>query len=347
MLGVGAFLARYSLPEKPSESLAEISNLVQDDYGRIYGHPRTNPFARTATYYNVLKRTKTKVFSFMEGTEPLYIARPYLDGVWFYGSNGYPTSKTVDRDLLFSVQELLYCAIIMLRIVAALRVSKAYSITVSGSSQGTQGSTWFLEDFTKRKQLFQLPSKPVGIRDAQVIVHSAVSSVHYMLDELRRHQEKEARNERKETIFFHLMCDYLIWMDYFHLKLLKCRVAAVRRRVTQEQIQPYWATRTSGIERVHKGVVTLRTGNLVRKGTAERIYQLKIGTIIPILTTAGTLLAYLCLQPLAYGMFDLWYARTVAGIAYVLAATSMGLNLAFGVWLLLPAGEPRPVDLVR
>src|SRR5208282_4714258 len=57
MLGVGAFLARYSVPDKPSESLAAISSLVQEDYDRIYGHPRTNPFSRTAAYYNVLKST--------------------------------------------------------------------------------------------------------------------------------------------------------------------------------------------------------------------------------------------------------------------------------------------------
>jgi hypothetical protein len=116
--------------------------------------------------------------------------------------------------------------------------------------------------------------------------------------------------------------------------------------VGSEKLQPYLAKIGIGINTVHKGVVLLRTANLVRKGTAERIHQVKLGTIIPILTTAGALLTYICLQPLAYGLFDPWYARTIAGVAYVQGATSIGMNLAFGVWLPLPTRETRTVDIV-
>ena len=84
MLGVSAFLGRYSVSDKPSETLAALSALVQGDFNRIYGHPRGNPFQRRAVYRAVLRRAKTRAFLFEENGEPLYIPRPYWDGVWFF-----------------------------------------------------------------------------------------------------------------------------------------------------------------------------------------------------------------------------------------------------------------------
>ena len=345
MLGVGAFLSRYSVSDKPSETLAALSRLVEEDFERINGHPRANPFQRYYVYRNVLRRAKTASFSFWEGEETLFTPRPYWDGVWFHGSDSYLRTKEVDWDILYPVHELLFCAITLLRVVTAFRLSGAFSID-GGPFSGSQGSTGFIKNFATIRHLIQDPLKVVNIRDARAIMNFAVASVHYMTEELRNHQEETVRNERQETVFIHFMCDYLIWLNYFHSKLLICRIATARRRIDIKKLQPYFTKIGEGIQGVHKGAVTLRTANLVRMGIAERIHQVRLGTIFPILTTAAALLIYICLQPLAYGQFDPWYARTVAGAAYVLAATSIGMNLAFGVWLLLPALQAEARDLV-
>jgi hypothetical protein len=157
MLGVDAFLGRYSLADKPSETLAALSALVNGDYGRINGHPRENPFQRRSVFYSALRRAKTNTFSFTEGKETLYTPRPYWDGVWFHGSSSYRETKEVDWRILYPTHELIFCATMMLRVVAAFRESGSFSIDVREISSGTQGSKWFLEEFTKHQHLLLRP----------------------------------------------------------------------------------------------------------------------------------------------------------------------------------------------
>ncbi len=347
MLGVSVFLGRYTISDKPSEALAGLSALVRGDFNRIYGHPRANPFRRRAVYRATLRRAKTGAFLFEENGEPLYTIRPYWDGIWFFGSSAYVKNQRAERSILYPTHELLFCAIVMLRIVAVLRASGSYSLGRRGRrEQGSQGSYWFLEDFVKTQKLLTPPIRRINIHDAQRIIYHAIDSTHYMTEELQAHEGAMVRDERRDTMFIHYMCDYIIWMDFFHNKLMECRVAFVRRRIAIEKLQPYFEKTMGGYQAAHEGVINLRTANLVRMVTAERIHQVKLGTIIPILTTAGALLTYICLQPLAYGLFDHWYARTVAGVAYVIAATSIGMNLAFGVWLLISAPQSRRADLM-
>jgi hypothetical protein len=100
------------------------------------------------------------------------------------------------------------------------------------------------------------------------------------------------------------------------------------------------------MDKFRDGVKKLRIANLVHKATADRIRQVRLGSIFPIFATASALLAYVCLPPLVYGSFAPIYGEALEGIAYVLACTSIGLNIAFGLWLLLPAGAVRTADLV-
>jgi len=166
------------------------------------------------------------------------------------------------------------------------------------------------------------------------------------MEELRNYQESTVSSEWRETKFIGYMVDYLIWLHYFHGKLLRARVARAVQRINVQKLEHYFETQTTSLNQFHQELMKLRTANLTRIAIAERIHQVRLGAVLPIIVTAAALLSYICLPPLAYGPVDAVYARVLSGVAYVLASTAIGMNVGFGLWLLLPVTEGPRADLV-
>jgi hypothetical protein len=200
---------------------------------------------------------------------------------------------------------------------------------------GSQGSIWFLRELEKNSQLIRAPLKELSQRDAWLIVRLALDSEHYMLEELRDHRDANTTDERTQTGFVHLMCDYLIWQAYFHAKLMQSRIinARHRRQDSVAQLLRAWYDKNiRGISNVKQQAFEFRAANLPRREVAERILQVRRGTIIPLMATAVVLIVYLCIQPLTYGALAPQYARTLsASHMYSHPLQSwLILHLAFG-----------------
>lgn len=344
MLGVGAFMARYSASEKPSEIIANLSALVKEDYSRLNAHPRESSFQRLTTYRKLVEKTKVDNFLFYSEKESYYTPRPYWDGVWFFGDDDYPSKGFFDKRFLYAAHELIFCSIVMLQSVDELRRSNSYTISLGRRTGGTQGSIWFLEDFIRMRHKFiDIPPSLIAA-DAISVVYLAHNSIHYMTEELRRHHDELTQDERHLTIFINHITKYLIWMTYFHIKFLECRFIRASRSHSLERITKNVETRVIGMIKFRDDVMKLRNANIPRRAIAERVHQIKLGTLLPVSGTSAAILSYVCLVPIAYGLYDFRYAQILCGIAYVLASMSIGLNVTFGLWLLLPHNRHRPFE---
>lgn len=207
-LGANAFLARFSVAENPSEIMEAINTLLSSHYVWLQGHPRENVFRRIEPYIWILKRPEERSFIFSEGDHPYYTLRPYWDGIWFYGRSGGRYDPGMATQLIYSVQEMIFCSMMVLRIILKMRQMGAHS--VGGHFGGTQGSLWFLNALERQSALINEPLNSIEGREAANLVILAAASSHYMLEELRKHQQLSTRNELRETIFIHFLCDYLI-----------------------------------------------------------------------------------------------------------------------------------------
>jgi hypothetical protein len=153
VVAVTTFLSRYTIADRPSETIATLWNLIQGNYNRVVGHPRTSVFQRIDAYRRAVMAARTSTFQFSENGNRFYTVRPYWDGIWFYGSENY-RSQT-DRLVFYSAHELIFCGMQLLQVVAVFRRSRLTTISKTGATGATQGSRWFLEKFAQYDHLYR------------------------------------------------------------------------------------------------------------------------------------------------------------------------------------------------
>jgi hypothetical protein len=234
----------------------------------------------------------------------------------------------------------------MVRIVLQMRQNSYHTILGKKRGLGTQGSVWFLDSLEKNRRLADTPMYTDLERDeARAITFLALNSVHYMTEELRLREEALSRDEWRDTGFIHLMCDYLSWLDYFHMKFLRVRAQMVRPRFSQVKLAEGYAKAIQEIVASRDRLLKVRSESLGRRATAERMRQVRLGAVFPILATAGSLLLYICLQPLSYNA-NASLDELLVATAYALGSSTIAVNLAFGLWLLVPDRTRLPASLV-
>jgi hypothetical protein len=332
LLGANTYLARYSAFDKINDLFSVASRLVGDNLVRWQAHPRDSKFARQSYYIWLGKRASIKSIQLSEPGEVFFTPRPYWDGVWFYGSNTYNAKRTSNIGIFLRFHELVICSIFLLRFVLRLRNEKA-------TTQLTQGSIWFLKELKKYESLLRGPFGNLTYQQAIGLVLMAQRSFHYMSDEFRSHQEELSWEEYRKLRFIGIFADYLVWLNYFEAKFLLLRFASISawlegrgRSVSNNAL----SERFKIYGEVKAKLLELRETIIPRKAIAEKVVQVRIGSLIPIILTALTLFTYAVLQPMTLGTGDPLYARYVAAAVYSLACAAIAENFLFGLWLLIP-----------
>jgi hypothetical protein len=172
-----------------------------------------------------------------------------------------------------------------------------------------------------------------------------------MLEEFRAHQEDAAWEEFREINFLELLLSYLIWINFFHGKFLLARGRRVALWLTNrgrslDTFKPFERD-FEAIAQMRSELFKIREVVIPRRGVAERLSRIRLGSIIPIILTAISLVSYAILQPLSFGNVSPDVARPVASVAYALGGTALIQNFLYALWLLIPwrvsqRGAPMP-----
>ncbi|MDP9057021.1 MAG: hypothetical protein M3N34_06815 [Pseudomonadota bacterium] len=325
MLGATAVLARYAVSEKPAETLKQILEVVAADANRYY---ETKGYLLSSV--NSVKKAMSEApetLSFFSEGEQLFTPRPKWDGVWFFPwtSSRTPTER--------AVHEVTYCAIEVVRLVHDVRRHKV--ALVGGTYGGTNGSLWFLKSL--KKQGYPNINKPMTRDKARAIVKLAHQSLHYMREEFSNHRDSTVFNEVRETEFIRIFCEYMVWLGFFHNKVLLTRWKALRERNPKIEARSITATVEKfmqGVNVTKDALEVIAATNFPRRFIAFRVMQLRRGIILPIIGTMLSTLICLSLKPLSG--FQPQMAMQATTIAYSLIAASLVSNFTFGLWLLMP-----------
>lgn len=328
MLGATAVLGRYSISDKPAETLKQISDVIESESDR-FRQKKGTPLASHMSFKKAMRDTPLTLTFFSEG-EAQFVPRPNWDGVWFFPWTSCPALTRLTH-------EMTYCAIRVIQQVHKVHNRKV--ALVGGRFRASNGSRWFLDelkiaghpkiDGTMRRQ------------EALTYVFLAYKSLYYMCEELEAHVGARDLNEYRETEFIDVFCEYMKWLGFFHNKTLTAQWQVLCERypkVRDLQLPPSIEKLRHSTNDTKKALGAIVAANLPRRATAARIAQVRKGVFLPLIGTAVAALTCLSLKPLAG-----WQPETSAfamALAYDMIAASLAANFTFGLWLLSqPAGH--------
>jgi hypothetical protein len=336
LLGANTYLARYSAFDKINELFAQTSALVSSNLDRWQAHPRDSKFARRSFYRWLGGRAAIDSVTLVSPGEILFTTRPYWDGVWFYGSDSYNSKHNRNIRTFLSFHELLLCSIFLLRIVLRLRREHVARVPVVGGSLGAKS---FLEELKKSEGVLEAPLSNLDYTLSIRLILLAEQSFHYMNDEFRAHKEELSWEEYRKLRFLGIFVEYLIWFNYFEAKFLVLRISNL---ITWLQLRgrtfdgDALNRRFQNFGKVRSEIFDLRDTIIPRRAIAEKIIQIRLGSLAPIILTALSLFGYAVVQPMTLVLGIDSYARLAEVAVYSLACTAMAENFLFGLWLLIP-----------
>jgi len=171
------------------------------------------------------------------------------------------------------------------------------------------------------------------------LILMAQYSSHYMLDEFRSHQEEQGWEEYRKLRFIGLFVEYLIWLNYFQGKFLRMRFANAYAWLERNGRKAKFSTferQMNEIGDLKTKLFELRETTIPRRAIGEKIIQIRLGSLIPIILTALALFGYAVFQPIALATATPLYSNVAAAVVYSLVCTAMAENFVFGLWLLIP-----------
>lgn len=328
MLGATAVLARYSVSEKPAETMKQIAEALEADADR-YQSERGTLLAQPRAFRRAMRGAPPVLTFFVDGQQ-IFTPRPNWDGVWFFPTAEPRTAREQ------AAHELTYCAIRVVQLVHKVRRRK--TALVGGRLGGTNGSNWFLERLEKAGS--PKLTDTMLQEDAWTWVFLAYQSLHYMREEFDRHREASDLNEARETEFVDLFCEYMKWLGFFHCKALIaqwCVLCYLYPTAATRPVPPSLERMILAITATKKALATAAAANLPRRATAARVAQVRKGVFLPLLGTASATLICLSLKPLAGWRPDATILATT--LAYALIAASLAANFTFGLWLIFPPAK--------
>ncbi len=290
LIGTTVSLSSYDGADSIASLQAELATSAEPFYAKFFAGGRTRHKLQSQAFRKLILRMARvdkllfKPYNSEAGDDGWFIYRPYWDGVWYQIANSpfYSTSRpAAELAQIQYLHEATICANTVLKAVDRLRASGACLIE---PPRGTNGSNWFLEAFGKHKSINELKLAPeVSLSNAASAITLALSSAHYVQEELREHSGNADWAPFFLTTFQLEYLDYTRSLTLLIEKLQLLRWANVSRRFPLQEtarqealVDLFWL---KGLVDIRQSIGALRTKVTTAHGAAKYFHQVKMWSV--------------------------------------------------------------------